>query len=372
MENRNDRARNPVIASPNRLKLAVFGLNVSSGCAMTSAAGTLRIEWCESIRLAQAAEAAGFEAIIPVARWRGFGGATNFNHRSFETMTWAAGLAAATERIGIFATVHTPTVHPVRAAKEAATIDHISAGRLTLNLVAGWNAEEIRMFGTPQMEHDDRYALADEWLALAKRLWTEGSFDFKGRFFDAPAAYSEPKPIQSPWPAIMSAGVSPAGRDFAARQADLNFAIGLDVAAVGATAKAVKQLARERYAREVSVFAMAYVVCRPTEAEARRYYDYYVYEKGDVAAARNLLATFIPNSRSAPAGQLDAMIDHFIAGYGGLPLIGTPAQVVEEMGKIAAAGVDGLTLCWVDYDEGIAQYREELRPRLIESGLRES
>src|SRR5579863_3825101 len=182
MENRNDRARNPVIASPNRLKLAVFGLNVSSGCAMTSAAGTLRIEWCESIRLAQAAEAAGFEAIIPVARWRGFGGATNFNHRSFETMTWAAGLAAATARIGIFATVHVPTVHPVRAAKEIATIDHISGGRFALNIVAGWNEPEIRMFGVSQREHDQRYAYADEFTTLLKRLWTENDFDFAGNF----------------------------------------------------------------------------------------------------------------------------------------------------------------------------------------------
>ena len=117
---------------------------------MTSAADTLKIDWEESVRIARAAEAAGIEALVPVARWRGFGGATNFNHRSFETMTWAAGLAAATERIGIFATVHVPTVHPVRAAKEIATIDHISRGRFALNIVAGWNEPEIRMFGVSQ------------------------------------------------------------------------------------------------------------------------------------------------------------------------------------------------------------------------------
>jgi dimethylsulfone monooxygenase len=150
---------NPIASSPNRLKLGVFGLNVSGGCAMTSAADTLKIEWQESVRIARAAEAAGIEALVPVARWRGFGGATNFNHRSFETLTWAAGLAAATERIGIFATVHTPTVHPVRAAKEIATIDHISGGRFALNIVAGWNEPEIRMFGVSQREHDQRYAL---------------------------------------------------------------------------------------------------------------------------------------------------------------------------------------------------------------------
>lgn len=200
---------NPIAGSPNRLKLGVFGLNVSSGCAMTSAADTLKIEWEESVRIARAAEAAGIEALVPVARWRGFGGATNFNHRSFETLTWAAGLAAATERIGIFATVHVPTVHPVRAAKEIATVDHISRGRFALNIVAGWNEPEIRMFGVSQREHDQRYAYADEFTTLLKRLWTENGFDFSGEFFKVPGAYSEPKPVQRPWPLIMSAGNSP-------------------------------------------------------------------------------------------------------------------------------------------------------------------
>src|SRR5260370_9071555 len=112
---------NPIAGSPTRLKLGVFGLNVSSGCAMTSAADTLKIEWDESVRIARAAEAAGIEALVPGARWRGFGGATNFNHRSFETLTWAAGLAAATARIAIFAPLPVPPVHPVRAATEIAT-----------------------------------------------------------------------------------------------------------------------------------------------------------------------------------------------------------------------------------------------------------
>ena len=361
---------NPIAAGPNRLKLGVFGLNVSSGCSMTSAADTLRIDWEESVRIARAAEAAGIEALVPVARWRGFGGATNFNHRSFETMTWAAGLAAATERIGIFATVHVPTVHPVRAAKEIATIDHISRGRFALNIVAGWNEPEIRMFGVSQREHDQRYAYADEFTALLKRLWTENDFDFSGNFFNVPGAYSEPKPVQRPWPLIMSAGNSPAGRDFAARHADLNFALGPDLPTLAATCADIKHLARERYERELSVFTMGYVVCRETEREALRYRDYYVKEKGDFAAAQNLLETLIPNSQSALGDQYRAMIENFIAGYSAMPLVGTPEQVVDGMVEMARAGFDGLTLSWVDYDEGLAQYRDQLRPLLIQSGLR--
>jgi dimethylsulfone monooxygenase len=366
-----EKKHNPILGSPNRLKLGVFGLNVSGGCAMTEAGGTLEINWDESVRIARAAEDAGIEAVVPVARWRGFGGPTNFNHRSFETLTWAAGLAAATERIGIFATVHVPTLHPVRAAKEIATVDHISRGRFALNIVAGWNETEIQMFGLSQREHDQRYAFADEWTTLVKRLWTEDRFNFAGNFFTAPGAYSEPKPVQKPWPVIMSAGNSPAGRDFAACHADLNFALGPDLPTLSATCAEVKTLARERYRREISVFTMGYVVCRETEKEARRYRDYYVKEKGDFTAARNLLETLIPNSQSALGSQFQAMIENFIAGYSALPLVGTPEQIVDGMCRMAQAGFDGLTLSWVDYDEGIAQYRDKLRPLLIQAGLRQ-
>ena len=151
-----DRSSSPLL-SDHTLKLAVFGTNVSHGCSMTEAEGTIAVEWAESVRLAKAAERLGIEAMVPVARWRGFGGNTNFNHRSFETYTWAAGLAAATEKIMIFSTSHVPTIHPVLAAKQAATIDHISGGRFGLNIVAGWNDTEIAMFGSPQKDHDDRY-----------------------------------------------------------------------------------------------------------------------------------------------------------------------------------------------------------------------
>ena len=117
---RADRSQS-LLLSGNQLKPAVFGANVSGGCSMTSAEGTIKVEWDESKRIAQAAERAGIEAMIPVARWRGFGGDTNFNHRCFETYTWAAGLVAVTEKLMVFATSHVPTIHPVLAAKAAAT-----------------------------------------------------------------------------------------------------------------------------------------------------------------------------------------------------------------------------------------------------------
>ncbi|MEL0138626.1 MAG: LLM class flavin-dependent oxidoreductase [Halieaceae bacterium] len=361
----------PLKSSPHRLKLGVFGLNVSSGCAMTDRSDTLKVEWQESVRIAQLAERAGIEAIIPVARWKGMGGAVNFNHRNFETFTWAAGLAAKTEEIGVFATFHVPTVHPVRAAKEVATIDHISGGRFGLNIVAGWNEREIAMFGVPQKEHDVRYDVADDWISLCKALWTtEGEFDYSGPYFQSPGCYSEPKPLQRPWPALMSAGNSPRGQAFAAAHADFNFVVAKDVNAAGEVATNGRKLAAAN-GRDMKVFGQAYIVCRETEAEARDFVREYVYDRGDWDGVRNLLDVLVPNSQSALGDGWEAMAANLIAGYGAIPLVGTPEQVIDGMLAFADAGLDGITLSWVNYEEGLNQFQDTLLPLMKQAGLRE-
>lgn len=361
---------NPLRTSPHRLKLAVFGVNVSGGCSMTRAPGTIEVSWEESKRIAMMADAAGFDALVPVARWKGMGGDVNFNHRSFEPFTWAAGLAAVTSRIALFSTCHVPTVHPVRVAKEFATIDHISCGRFCLNIVAGWNEREISMFGAPQAAHDTRYDIADDWISLIKALWSrEEEFDWNGPHFTVPAAYSQPKPLQST-PVIMSAGNSPRGQAFAAKHADLNFVVAPDMVSAGKAAEGVRSLAGER-GRQVQVFGQCYVVCRDTEAEAKAFVEDYVNELGDWSGVRNLLDVLIPNSQSALGSEWESMAANMIAGYGALPLVGTPDQIVEGLAKMSAAGLDGTTLSWVDYEAGIDQFERVLKPRLIEAGLRE-
>lgn len=366
-----DRSGHPFF-NRNKLKLAVFGTNVSHGCSMTFVDGTIRVNWSESVRIAQAAEQAGFDAMIPVARWKGLGGDINFNHRCFETYTWAAGLAAVTTKIFVFSTSHVPTVHPVLAAKQAVTIDHISSGRLGLNIVTGWNTSEIAMFGTPQREHDERYRYSDEWITLMKRLWTEsGSFNFAGQYFQIEGAYAEPKPIQKPYPLIMNAGLSPAGRHFAAKHADLTFVAVPDLEAGRAAISEIKALARKEFGRDILVFLMTYIVCADTEGEAKDFVRYYVHEKGDWKAVRDVLSVLVPNSQSASKEQWEAMAANLIAGYGGLPLVGTPEQVVEGMLRMVKVGVDGITVSWVNYESGLAQFRERILPLMVRAGLRQ-
>ena len=89
--------------SDNRLKLGVFGVNVSNGCAATTAPGRLEMNWPNSRDIVTLADLAGFEAVVPVARWKGFGGETNFNGTCFETLAWAAGMGAVTNHATISA-----------------------------------------------------------------------------------------------------------------------------------------------------------------------------------------------------------------------------------------------------------------------------
>ncbi|MFZ1992189.1 MAG: LLM class flavin-dependent oxidoreductase, partial [Alphaproteobacteria bacterium] len=166
------RATNPIFGD-RRLKLGTFSSNLSGGCTISSMEGMLEAKWESTSELARLADEMEFEAIVPVGRWRGFGGVTDFNGAGFECFTFAAGIGAQTKHPSVFATSHVPTIHPVLAAKQATTIDHISGGRFTLNVVTGWHKSEIESFGADMLEHDERYSLAAEWIEVMTRLWTE-------------------------------------------------------------------------------------------------------------------------------------------------------------------------------------------------------
>jgi len=359
-----------VLGSPNRLKLTVFSPNMAGGANLTTSPQAPRVTWAETVRIARAADVAGLEAIIPVARWRGMTSPSNrAAHRSYDTFTWAAGVAAVTERIGVFATFHVPVHHPVSAAKQIATVDHISGGRFGLNIVAGWNSDEFAMFGLEQRPHDDRYAMADEWITFLRRIFdADEEFDFEGQFFHGRRVLSEPKPLQSPSPVIMNAGGSPAGRGFAAKHADVSFALLPNAGAAAESVTAVRDMAAG-HGRELSVFVAGHIVCAETDAAAQEEYRRQTVELGDHEAAANAIRLLIPNSASADFDQ-ESMRAAAIAGFFALPLVGSPQTITEQLQELSAAGVAGVALSWLDYEAGIAQYDAVLRPVLEEAGLR--
>ena len=214
----------------NAFKLGVFAVNCSGGLTMTKAPEFWDASWDNNVRVAQAADAAGLEFVLPLGRWLGHGGETNLQEASFETLTWASGLLGATRGITVFGTLHVSLLHPVFAAKQIVTADHISKGRFGLNIVAGWNEHEFAMFGKDLLEHDERYVYAQEWVEIAKRIWGEDKpFDFHGKYFDLHNVLGRPQPYGGGRPLLLSAGNSPAGRKFAAGHADCLFMVIHDV-----------------------------------------------------------------------------------------------------------------------------------------------
>lgn len=357
---------NPLF-SENRLKLGIFGGNVSYGCTATEAEGHLETTWPNSVEVATVADSGGFEALVPVARWKGFGGKTNFNGSCFETYTWAAGLSALTKQAAVFSTSHVPTIHPIVAAKQATTIDHISNGRFALNIVCGWFQPEFAMFGSPVMEHDSLYEYATEWLDIVRRLWTaEEEFDYEGRFFKITKGFHQPKPLQKPHPPIMNAGRSAVGARFAAKYSDMafiNMAGGTDEEVLGRVSE-LRSLGRDEFHRDFQVWTSCSVVCRPTEKEAIDYARYYIVQRGDWDAVRNLQgrqSAETPDMSTWPLRN---------PGWGGYVLMGTPEQIVDELLRLSRLGLDGLVLSWVNYQRELPEWIRDVMPLLEQAGLR--
>jgi alkanesulfonate monooxygenase SsuD/methylene tetrahydromethanopterin reductase-like flavin-dependent oxidoreductase (luciferase family) len=368
-----DRAQARVLSSPNALKLGVFAANLSGGAtAITSYEGPPRMRnWDEARRIGVAADRAGFEAMVPISRWKGFGGPTGHWDRSFETFGWGAGLAEATERIQIFTTCAVPLFHPVMAAKMGATLDHISNGRWGLNIIPGWLGTEFKMFGIELGARGSRYKLAQEWITIVNRLWTESEeFDFDGEFFQFTGAVSEPKPVQRPRPVVMNAGQSAEGQQFAVNNADMIFINLGDTEGVPANIASIRAAAKERN-KEVSIWGNIDIICRDTEAEAREYAAEWMRAADDEATARYVAQVLGGDAGSQAAMRANPELAHALQLTGGNKgVIGTPEQVAGELANYSALGIDGMTLTWHDYETGLQQFITDIHPLLVEAGLR--
>ena len=311
------------VFNDNKLKLGIFGQNCSNGCTITHAETTFEPTYEHSVKISQLADDLGLELLVPVGRWKHFGGTTKFNAENLEVFTWATAMACNTQNIMVFATAHVPTVHPLFAAKQCATIDNISAGRFGLNIVSGWFRPEIEMFGIEQLEHEERYRLTDEWLTCIKRAWVEQDFDHAGEFFNIKEGFLLPKPIQQPWPVLINAGSSDAGREFSARHVDFNFISITTKDEAQAKIDDVKARAAV-HKRECGVMTYGIVCCRDTEKEAQELYDYIVRE-GDWEATENIMRMLgIESDSFGDVESVRRFGERFIAGWGGYPLVGTP------------------------------------------------
>ena len=363
------RKPNPM-KSGNRFKLGVFSMNADGGLAITAVDERWTASWTDNVTAAQIADRAGLEFLLPIARWRGFGGATKSREWSFETFTWAAGLAASTERISLFMTVHVPLVHPLYAAKALATVDHISGGRAGLNIVCGWNPDEFGMFGAEVGE--DPYGRAAEWIEILTRAYASPApFDYSGRYYDLKSVVSRPASLQAPRPVTMNAAFGQPGREFAAANCDFLFSTFTELEDAGNHVADMKARSAAK-GRDVGVYTVFHVVCRETEAEARAYYDRYARDRVDAEAVDYHMSKKKEFANSHDSEAFAKYRQRFAGGAGSYPLVGTPEQIVDTLVKVADKGYAGAALSFVNYTYELPFFCDRVLPVMKQAGLRVS
>ena len=261
---------------------------------------------------------------------------------SLDAWSTAAALAAVTHRLELMVAVR-PTFHePALLAKQAANIDHIGGGgRLSLNVVSSWWADEARKYGVQFEQHDDRYARTTEWLEIIDRLWREDHFSFNGNYYRVEDAVLEPKPITRPRPVIYAGGESEAAKTMISRLCDAYVMHGDDPVRVR------EKIADMSARRELSDLppmkfgVAAYTIVRSTEAEARQ-------ELARITNVRQSAAGYQNYQQWLAGTRLEQKVsleDYSVSNRGlRSGLVGTPDQVADRIGEFEAAGVDLLLL----------------------------
>jgi alkanesulfonate monooxygenase SsuD/methylene tetrahydromethanopterin reductase-like flavin-dependent oxidoreductase (luciferase family) len=357
----------------NRLKIGLFGANCSSGRAVTMVPERWSGSWPDNLRLAQMADEAGLDFLLPIARWKGYGGDTDYQGATLETLTWASGLLASTRRVTVFGTVHAPLFNPVIAAKECVTADHIGNGRFGLNLVVGWNEGEFEMFGAEQREHEKRYEYAQEWLDAVKAIWSpKADFDIRGQYLNLRGVRVKPKPVGGTRPLIMNAGASPTGRAFAVRNCDAFFlqASRVSIEETASSIAKAKDLARQ-HGREIDCYSVGVVTCRRSKQEAEEYYQHAIVENADFSAIDRILAMKDITPETKGREEFERQRRYYANGMGGLPLIGDPDHIAKSLAELSRAGLTGVGISLINYLDELPFFCDEVLPRLERMGVRE-
>ena len=356
----------------NKLIIGLFGANCSSGRAVTRLEERWTGSWRDGLRLAKMADEVGIDFMLPIGRWKGYGGDTDYQGATLETFNWASGLLASTKRITVFGTIHAPLFNPIMAAKMCVTADHIGEGRFGLNMVCGWNEGEFEMFGVEQRNHDRRYEYAQEWMNVITRAWSpEDQFDFDGEYLKLAGVRARPKPWGGQRPVIMNAGSSDKGRAFAIRNCDAFFTTASreSVADTQLKVREIKADARS-LGRELEVYTVGVVTCRPTMKEAQDYYHHASVEQADWTAVDCIMAIKGLTSETMGQEAYEKRRSQYANGMGGVPIIGDPDHVAGELAKLNESGLRGIALSMVNYANELPYFAQEVLPRLEKKGIR--
>lgn len=313
------------------------------------------------------AEAAGADFVFSMGKWRGYGGATGHWDHTLESLTLTAGLAAATDRISLYATVHPLLVHPAVAAKMLVTIDDISGGRAGVNVVTGWNRFEFAQMGLwpgdDYFEH--RYDYAEEWVTVVKALWSTGRLTHRGRFFDLDDCVSQPRPrpgASRPHPPVVCAGMSEAGLRFTVAHCDYGFVGGADPVLHDLLARSHRlALDMGRTARPIVLYTL---VAEATDEAANERAAW--YRRGaDAEAIRGYAGAAAFDKEGSASKGYEAFA--FLTPT----MVGSPGTVVRRLAELEAAGAHGVLFALADPVADADALFDEIVPRMAGAGLRQ-
>ncbi len=311
------------------------------------------------------AEKQGFEFLLSMVKLRGFGGDTEFWDHNLESFTLMAGLAAATEKINLFASVALPTMEPAMVARMASTIDDISGGRFGINIVSGWNQIEYSQMGVwpGDWYYEKRYDYATEYVQILKELWSNGVSDLKGEYFQMDDCRLSPPPQDGGVP-LVCAGQSDRGMEFCATYGDYQFIIGTEDLDVVRKDAGRLMAAAEKSGRDVGVYVLFQITMGETDEEAQAKWQHY-QDGADLEAIKFLIGAAEMDTAGATADKIAEMKQAFNLNIGGIVgSHGTIAARLDEVSKIP--GVKGTMCVFDDYPVATKEFGEKVMP-LMES-----
>jgi dimethylsulfone monooxygenase len=311
--------------------------------------------WEYTSRLARRSEEIGYDLTLIAELF--LNDIKGIDAPSLDAWTTAAALAAVTRRLELMVAVR-PTFHqPAILAKQAASVDRISNGRLSLNVVSSWWSEEARRYGVHFETHDDRYARTEEWLRVVDGAWREPAFRYEGKYYRVDDVVLEPKPVRRPRPVIYAGGESEAAKQLIARDCDAYVMHGDPPERIGPKVDDMRRR-REALGLPPMTYGMAaYAIVRPTEAEARRELERITNVAPGSPGYRNY-QDWIANTQLESRVSLE---DYSVSNRGlRAGLVGTSEQVADRVRAFAAAGVDLLLLQCSPQLEEMERFAEEV------------
>lgn len=354
------------MTQPNqKITFAYWVPNVSGGLVVSNI--TQRTDWSYeyNVRLAQAAEKSGFDYALTQIRFTAGYGADN----QHESVSFSHGLLAKTKKLKVIAAILPGPWKPALAAKQLATIDHLTQGRIAINVVSGWFRGEFDAIGEEWPEHDQRYVRSEEFIRCLKGVWTEDHFSFEGKYYQFKDYSLKPKPMQKPHIEIFQGGSSRAARDMASRVSDWYFTNGNTTEELKKQIDDIREKAKANY-HSVKIGVNAFIIARDTEEEAQAVLQE-IIDKANIQAVN----AFGDATREAGASTTEgegnwakSTFEDLVQYNDGFKtnLIGTPQQIAERIVALKSVGVDLVLSGFLHFIEEVEYFGQKVLPLVRE------